>query len=231
MSIKINTVIKAATCPHGGSPGSCPLCSGMGGGAAASKADFKRSTGGMSWNECYYIGVMLKAAQANSELSKTAQENNLMQSALFNKIALQALQMVNALKSFVLQIPGAQTVVKVANKIANLANKMMKVANMPLSKLGALISKNFNKLKSQFIDISDKLAAIFGEKELAVKKFLSEAVEQTKKKVFEFFAFLNESTKYSENEDEVEKIKKRELNFKKIKENMIKIFKKSKEQK
>ena len=108
----VNNTIRIATCPHGASPGGCPICSGMGGGSGT-----KRNVGEMSWGECYSIGLMLKAARQNAELNKANNENSLIQNALFSKHALAMAQSVNGLKNFLVQSNLMQAIAKTFNII------------------------------------------------------------------------------------------------------------------
>ena len=48
------------TCPHGLPAGACPVCSGMGGGGSAKKAD-PAPKNEMSYAECYAIWMRMKA--------------------------------------------------------------------------------------------------------------------------------------------------------------------------
>jgi hypothetical protein len=219
----VNNAIKIATCPHGSSPGGCPICSGMGGGGASPK----RNTGEMSWGECYSIGLMLKAARQNAELNKANNENYLIQNALFSKQALALAQSISGFKNFILQSTLVQTIVKTLN---NVAVPIKQIVNL-ISNAGSLIAKTINNIKTEFIDITDKLAAIWGEKELSLRKFASDSIEKAKKRIFAFLGFVDETNKQSEHADEVEQQKRRILNFGKLKYKIIQIFQKTKEQK
>lgn len=52
-------------CPHGQSYHQCPYCSGRWGGGASAQG--RRSSGEMSWSECYAIGQWLKKRQVHQQ--------------------------------------------------------------------------------------------------------------------------------------------------------------------
>ena len=64
--------VSSGLCPHGMSPGACPICSGMGGGSTR-VGERPQKAGEMSYHQCAMIGAMMRAREARLE----AHEQNL----------------------------------------------------------------------------------------------------------------------------------------------------------
>jgi hypothetical protein len=217
-------LIKIGCCPHGLPHGACPICNGSGGTGGSSSNSIKKVSGEMSWDECYAIGQMLKAARQNAEANKNLYENHLAQNVLLSKIALIAAENASKLKNFFLQLPAVHIVSNIAGKVNNFVKQVTNVIFTPVKVLTPLLSIAFNMIKAELINISDKLAAIWGERENILRKFISDNLEKTKQKLFNFLGFVQESVEQSENAEEIENQKRR---FSKI----LKVFKKYKEKK
>lgn len=195
MSLAVSAIqatgVRSGLCPHGLSPGACPICSGMGGGSnKVVTADFSAKPGEMSYNECAAIGAFLKSlqnarlareadyqqqivaiAQFQNNMSKMANNlqafiNNMCQSAVTRPLAVIAQNMILPVVNFIKDLP-----VKFLQMTANLAQKLT--------------------------DISDKLAAIYGELKAAMDKKFSDFAKKAKKKlisIFEIFKPTNEGS-------------------------------------
>ena len=62
MSISPVSTAKVQTCPHGLSPGACPICNPMGGGGGSRKKADPAPKNEMSYGEMYAIWMRMKAA-------------------------------------------------------------------------------------------------------------------------------------------------------------------------
>lgn len=193
---------KAGTCPHGLPLGACPICNGMGGGAT--RAHEKPKAGEMSWEQCYAIGQMMKA-QKLARHQANVQAEQALQAAQMQKFA----QNLAAMKNAVLSVIPAP----VANVFNGMKNFLMtpvsalggKIANMAQN-LGARIADFAQNIKEKFVNITDKLAALFGETKAAIEKKISEKFKELKKKAFNLFGigFVD-----NEEDEEVKKIEER----------------------
>lgn len=177
---------RIGTCPHGLPPGACPICSGMGGGGIK-KADFSAKPGEMSWNECAAIGAFLKAQQ-NAKLQRQQDAENFARQAIaFQNSMAQASQNAAALAGFFnTNAPAiiAKPVSFVLNTVIGGALNIIK--NLPLT-----VQKVFQLFSQKLADISDKLAAVFGELKTAIAEKLSEKFNEFKKKVKSLFSIFN----------------------------------------
>ncbi|MFA6989057.1 MAG: hypothetical protein WC197_03210 [Candidatus Gastranaerophilaceae bacterium] len=228
ISVKATHSIKTGGCPHGLPSGACPICNGSSGGSSSS---VRRNPGEMSWDECYSVGLILKAIRQNAEANKNIYENHLFQNSIMNKIALIAAENVSKLKNFFLQIPAVQVLSNVTGKLTNAVKQTINTILTSVTNFVSFIPRAINMLKAELINISDKLTAIWGEKENILRKFISDNLEIAKKKIFGFFNFIEETAEQSEHSDEVEKQKRRLFNLDKFKSKVSQIFKKVKEKK
>lgn len=195
--------VSGGLCPHGMSPGACPICSGGGGGAAVKKADHTAKAGEMSWAECAAIGRMLRAQQMAKEMNNQAFENRLLAISQFqNNIANIAQSLSKVAMTMINDMPAiiAKPFALVVNKLAIPLLNVIK--NLPVN-----IMKTLDNIKQQFTDIQDKLNAIFGELKNAMEKKISDNLSLLKKKLFSLFA-IYEATDVDEEEKQVEEEKR-----------------------
>ncbi len=186
-AVQASTVRSAGTCPHGLPLGACPICNGMGGGGGARKADFSAKPGEMSWNECAAIGAFLKAQQ-NAKLARQQDAQNFAQQA----IAFQnAMAKVSERMAAVTQFFSANTPAIIAKPINFVLNTVIGGAVNVLKNIPTVISNAIQTLGQKLADISDKLAAVYGEVKTAIAKKLSEVANELKKKVKSLFSIFN----------------------------------------
>lgn len=175
---------RAGTCPHGLPLGSCPICNGMG--ANIKKADFSAKPGEMSWNECAAIGAFLKA-QKNARLQREQDAQNATQQAKsFQKSMMNASQkMINTGIFFIHNFP--PIIAKPINFIMStiLGTTFKIIENVP-----SIILNTIQTFQQKFVDISDKLTAMFGEIKTGIEKRLSENFKDIKKKIKSLFAIF-----------------------------------------
>ncbi len=189
MNNTVNTVMqpRAGLCPHGMPPSACPICSNMGGGGKKSEINFKSSPPAMmSWNQCEAIGYFLKAQRRASEKQRlnfkllTLQLQ--LQSDKFQKLAFRLQTLAKTLNSFpvgfLLSIP-----IKIfaITPVQIIANSLTKIT-----------------------DISDKIAAIFGEIKKGLEKAkekLNEFINELKNKIFKLFEIFNTNNNSDKNNE------------------------------
>ena len=184
-SVNTNNAAKAGLCPHGVSPGACPVCSGMGGGGLR-VGERPQKAGEMSYHECAIIGAMMRAREAQNKLHE---QNLLIQ--------------VEKLKSF------EQSLLKIIDKMAFLAKQIqnvpaLKPINFVLNNILMPVFSNILKfagffsglgerilsIKNALFDIQDKLNAVFGEARAFIEKKISKFVSVIKSKsdvIFKIF--------------------------------------------
>ena len=196
-------IVKAGTCPHGLPLGACPICNGMGGGGGMKKADFSAKPGEMSWNECAAIGAFLKAQQ-NAKIAREQDAQNFARQAIaFQNAMMNASQKIAVMTSFISNtMPAA--IAKPVNFVLNtvVGGALNLIKNMPAA------IQNFTQTISQkFADISDKVAAVYGEIKTAIAKKISEPLTEFKKKIKSLFGIFNpENT--DNNDKQIDETKK-----------------------
>ena len=166
--IQQSGMIKTGTCPHGAPLGGCPICNGMGGGGLK-KADHTAKPGEMSWNECAAIGAMLRAQRAAKAQSK--------------QDAVMFTQKIIAFEKNIVNI--MQKVADISNAVSKTFPPIVSVPiNIVLSKFfGGVLSliKNIpsfvQNFAQQIADISDKLAAVYGEIKDSISKKIGETMK------------------------------------------------------
>ena len=176
----VNNNIKAGTCPHGLAPGACPVCSTSGGGTLR-QSDRNRKIGEMTYHECAMIGNMMKAralAQKNHEMNLQHRADNL---TMFQNIMARLAEGMRQFAQIISQSFIAKPVIFVAQ------NVILPVLNFVQS-----ISGRFISLIQKLIppEISDKLAAIYGEAKAFINKRIEEAVKIVKsamERIFKIF--------------------------------------------
>ena len=195
--------MSSGLCPHGCAPGACPICSGMGGGSTR-MGERPQKAGEMSYHQCAMIGAMMKARAAQQELH----EQNLLKHAeaiakfeqnLVN-ISYKLASIASNLSNNILLKPIGFVINRVAIPIINI------VKNIP-SFIANFVDR-FTQIKEKFIDIQDKLNAIFGEAKAFIQKKVSELVSNIKSKITTLLkVFKRNNTKDDETKiDEDKKI-------------------------
>lgn len=188
-------VNKAGTCPHGVAPGACPICSNMGGGGGLRPGERPQKAGEMSYHECAMIGAMMRAREAQQKLH----EQTLLQQAEALKAFEQSLiNTAQKMAEFSAKIQKYLPLKPVVIVINNIAVPILKaIANLPNIILN--IGEKIGQLKEKFVDITDKLTAVFGEAKAFIEKKVSELVSMVKSKFESLFRiFKRNNTKDDE---------------------------------
>ena len=202
-AVQNNSKVGGGLCPHGLPPSACPICSGGMGGAMQKRADHTAKPGEMSWNECAAIGAMLRAQKLAKQRNLQAQENRIKQIVKFES------QMMNISKKLALIATAVlnNTPPIISKPINFFINKltipsMNFIKNMPVN-----IMKNIEKFKQKFIDIQDKLNAMFGELKNSIEKKISETLANFKKK-FRLILQVEETVDSDNEEKKIEEEKR-----------------------
>lgn len=186
-AVQANSARGVGTCPHGLPLGACPICNGMGGGGGMRKADFSAKPGEMSWNECAAIGAFLKAQQ-NAKLARQQDAQNFAQQAIaFQNAMAKASERMTAITQFF----SANTPAVISKPVNFMLNTVVGGVVNALKNIPAAISSMVQTLGQKLADISDKLAAVYGEVKTAIAKKLSEVTNEFKKKVKSLFSIFN----------------------------------------
>lgn len=178
---------RIGTCPHGLPQGACPICSGMGGGGGMRKADFSAKPGEMSWNECAAIGAFLKAQQ-NAKLQRQQDAQNFAQQAVaFQNAMNKASQNISMLARFF----SVNTPAIIARPVNFILNTVIGGTLNAIKSFPQTVQNALQTVGQKLADISDKLAAVYGEVKTAIAKKLSETLNEFKKKVKSLFSIFN----------------------------------------
>ncbi len=194
----VNSSAKIGSCPHGLPMGACPICNGMAGGNSTNKRDIPRNLGEMTYNQCVAAGLAIKAQKAARKRAQVAQNNHLQALLQFNKTLENVHQKILV---FAAQI--SDKMPAIFSKPVNFV--LVKIVARFVS-LSANLPKNIANLIQKFLDISDKLSAIFGEIKSALLKirFLNKTNSKKQKSIF-FILGADETDDEDKKIDEVKK--------------------------
>ena len=187
----------AGLCPHGLPPSACPICSNMGGGSMR-VGERPQKAGEMSYHQCAMIGAMMKARAIRLE----NHEKNLQQRAeAILQFQMNLDKMIQKMGEFVNKISNNFFLAPVGYTINNIVVPILRmIRNIP--NIISNIQDKLSQTKQKFIDIQDKLTAIFGEAKAFVQKKISEVVSVIKSK----FEGLFKIFKRNNTQDEETKI-------------------------
>lgn len=193
MTGKINPINVSAGCAHGLPAGACPVCSTGGSGGSSVK---KRNE--MSWGECYSIGQAMKAAKQrsidNMLLDQMIQARTARIQRQDTSIPEQILPNVSLIKALPMPVQNSINSIKqvISENISQLTSNMM-------NRL-ALIKEKLQFMQDNLTNITDKLAAIFGEQENKIKDLFDKSLRRIKKKLFGFLEMVDGSLEQGDNE-------------------------------
>lgn len=203
--------MNAGLCPHGLPPSACPICSGMGGGSTR-VGERPQKAGEMSYHQCAMIGAMMKARAQRLERQEKALHTN---TEALLKFQQNLEKMSEKLLAFANQFPNIFILKPVPAIIRGIV--------VPIINSIKSIPNFANQLKQKFVDIQDKLNAIFGEAKAFVEKKISEIVSVVKSKFEGIFKVFKKNN--TENDDTKIDDDKKIFNLKTI---IHKIFKRKK---
>lgn len=196
---------RIGTCPHGLPQGACPICNGMGGGGGAStrKANSQKE---MSWSECYAAWQQMdRAKQAARQRQEITPNPPLSFSAKLGDFSQKLANLSEKLANF------AQSPKDLPKIISTPLTLMAKVAIPVLNTIKAMtnITQNtINFIKEKFINISDKLNAIFGELKNSIENKISEKLKDFKKKFKSIFG-IDEPDDIIDEDKQIEEAKRK----------------------
>lgn len=202
---------QSGTCPHGMALGACPICSGKTGGGGGSSLNTPRVAGEMSWNQCYYEGMLMKrAAESAQEAALQSQQTAFLNAVAHNKMLQPVLTLavkINQIAQNIQEIlskPISAVLKDGAQAVMNFARNVMSfVVNNPVSNM---LAAAFDGIKSQFINITDKLAAIYGDLKNALSSVFEKGIDRVKKKLSSLFSFLKLEVEEETDDEELKKI-------------------------
>ena len=222
---------QSGTCPHGMAPGACPICSGKTGGGGGSSLNTPRVAGEMSLNQVYYEGMLMKrASESAQEAALQSQQTAFLNAVAHNKmlqpvltLAVKISQMTQNIQEL-LSKPISAVLKDGAQAVMNFARNVMSfVVNNPVSNM---LASAFEGIKSQFINITDKLAAIYGDLKNALSSVFEKGIDRVKKKLSSIFSFLKLEVEEETDDEELKKI----FNLKTLTQKLKLIIKQEKEQ-
>ena len=192
-------------CPHGFPIGACPICSGMGGSSRQDK-NKPRVAGEMSYNEClaqWHRIQARKEAKIQERLDRIEQAQNKL---ILNRIMAGLDKVSKNINDFVEKIEPMPQIIKIPIKI--FINVIIKPILNIISKTPEIIG-NIKISISDFISsVSEKMASVLGE----IKNFINFQIENKLKKPIKLFLSLfTEEEENKEENEEIEKLKLREL--------------------
>lgn len=213
---------KIGCCPHGLPAGACPICSSMGGGGGSSKKA-ERPAGEMTWDECVAMGQILKAqrlAQQQRQLAALQhvqiQPNPTLADRMGN-LAQKISTISEKLATFIDKAKQTPTII--AKTLAIAAKIAIPILNI-IQSVPVAAQKILNSIGQKFVDISDKLTAVFGEIKNSIEKKISDAFKNSKKKLKSLFGIF-EPIETDEEEQKIQEDKRifdLKSTFEKIKE-------------
>lgn len=191
--------MKAGTCPHGLPLGSCPICNGMAGGNSTTKRNTPRNVGEMTYNQCAAIGAMLKAQRHAKEQAKIVQQNHLQSLADFSKKLANTHQRLMDLALLITKTTPAFIAKPVNFVLTMIVGKVLVFAQK--------IPVVFQAVVQKFVDITDKLTAVYGEIKAAINEKVSKFAKDFKKKLKSFF-FVFGSSETDDDEKKIDEAKR-----------------------
>lgn len=212
---------KIGSCPHGLPAGACPICSGAGGGGGGSSKASK--PGEWSFDQCYSVWQqMLRAKQHTADAKHEAQVQA--QISLAQKMQESSQRIANLsqkLSDFVQSSKALPILGKPLILAAKIAIPILNVLkNIPL-----VAQKAITFVQEKMANITDKLAAVFGELKNSTEKKISDKLKDFKKKFKSLFGILETSETEKDEENKIEEEKRifeEKTAFHSIKEHLLK---------
>lgn len=207
-----------AKCPHGFPVGTCPICSGMMGGASKNR-NKPRVAGEMSYNECLAEWHRILAKKEAKELKQANEFEALRQNLFSKKISEGIINLSKKFDKFTQQIRTLPAILKAPAKIFS-SLILRPIVNL-MTKIPSLINNVqmfFDNIKTFTSSVSEKMASVFGE----IKNFIDDAFVKKYKKALKTILSLFAGEQDEESE-EAKKLNKKEL--KKILKSIFKIKK------
>lgn len=189
------------TCPHGLSPGACPVCSGMGGGGSAPKKTDAAPKNEMSYAECYAAWMRMKAADRREAQA----ENNLQRQAEFlqntkrilSEITDKLLNVLNRIENMLPRPVASLFNLTIGNILRPILNIIRNFPNFVEN-----VNKFIQNIQKEAYIVAEKLASVFGEVKNFIKDKLSEGYKKFTKKVYKILNIFGLDNEEDFEEDE-----------------------------
>ncbi|MDD3435698.1 MAG: hypothetical protein PHC64_00945 [Candidatus Gastranaerophilales bacterium] len=192
MNFRLSSVnkTKVGTCPHGLPAGACPICSGMGGGCSTKKTE--RPKGEMSWDECYAVWQqMLRSKELAQQKRLDTMQAQLQKPVNFTaRLENVAQKIANLAEKLTDLVQKTQTAPSILQKSLIIAAKIAIPMLNTIKNIPILAQKAINFVQTKLADISDKLAAVFGELKNSLEKKISDKLKDFKKKFKSIFGLF-----------------------------------------
>ncbi len=211
-------------CPHGFPVGTCPICSGMSGGASKDRSK-PRKAGEMSYNECMAEWRRMQAQQKADMQEKIEAKRELLSQLFSTKpiINIEKLtQLQQKVMNFVEKLP---PVIKTpVSFVLNVVNKVVNFAAGLINNVQSFIVNTAQNLTNMVRSVAEKLPVVLAE----VKNIISENLEKFILKPAKIILtlFIYNENKENEEKDKNDKQRKK---VKKIIEKMFSLFFKEKD--
>lgn len=165
------------TCPHGMSPGSCPICSGSGGGGGGAAKKNK-----MSWNEGFGIWMSILATRKNVQQRKEFFNQSLLVDQTKNRFELlNSARFFTAVNSMMKSFKSA---IQPLSDLKNIISSTIKDVKIFTANLISKVSQFVNDLQAKLTGVINMISAFLGEQQKILKEFLNKALENLKKLSF-----------------------------------------------
>ena len=194
-------------CPHGLPVGTCPICSGMGGGASTQRKDKPRVPGEMSYAECMAAWIKIQAAKEAKIEAQIQRLENAQAAHIQHRIIMGLDKVMQKMDAFLQKLDSMPKMFAVSIKI------VINVIVKPILNLIAKVSQAINYIQVVFsnirnfiVSVGEKLASIYGEIKNFVNAKIAQPLKKTIKSILNFFAQGEE-----EEDEEREKLKSREI--------------------
>lgn len=213
-----NTTRIAGGCPHGSPAGTCPICTGMGGGGGSSikQKPTPKELGLLTWADLLPVWYAMQAAKLRKENDqkleklmemKTALEKNSIYQTTIKFIDTKIMPLVKLLDSKVLT-PLAKNANQVMQAVNTFFTELKTQIIQQLAKAGVVISQKLNELLDklkQMPEIFKNAMAQFlsniKEKEKALREFLLDMADKFKKRIFHLIEMVDASMEQGENKN------------------------------
>ena len=224
VSIGQNTRIDQ--CPHGMSPGACPICnpSKMGGGGKRKDMSEKKyaerpvqNPNEWSYARCLAAWIKMQGLKASAEQQKAQLEKDISPKEKVTKLVQAISDKIQSLVQNIKNPHLQQAVQTLANAITGVLRQIPKAINF--------ISETGQKLAQMLQGAGEKLTAILGDiKNFTLRKFSENIEQKANKFIFSFFTIREGENDHDD--ETIEIVKSRE-----IKKFIVEIFRKDKSKK
>lgn len=196
--------LRIAGCPHGNTPGACPVCSGGGGGGGSAKL---KQPGLMTWNEAFAEWTRLQNIMKRNIENKVFYENvqkkadiQILPPIFINKVIIKAANFIQQNIFY----SAARATLFISQPFVNLAKTVINVAYDRINQISQNLNKYYSQLNDNFGKLMEKFVSIIAEQEKILKEFVSDKLRKVKKKFFSLLAMISGEMEQGEEDEEKE---------------------------